>query len=761
MAMFTLSQFLQMQFDHTEWAADRLRESGEPYSLNAAFVQAQTRAPGGEPFTGQAGEAAQDKGETIAGALNRFHAETDNAANVLKTAHEALWPAAWNLRNSINAAVGPVVIKDGDRLARLPAGFYVTEDWKIQADLSRFSGSFTPDQNEALNAWLQGAQEGLDKNREALEQASDKAAADLRANTHFGQVATDRQIGSLVGETPAQAKADVRAYLAGTATPEQKARVKAALELSEDEGGPIQQMRDGKNGYVTAEQNSVLQAFAEQTHGMSVEQLQALANRPGEDGRVFAEGLNDIGNDHLKCAVPDPAHPDQKEASFGTDKLPASIKDAYGSASAYAEPPTDPRYTPNWGELQSISAIVAKVPDSQLSGSGLTKGALESAASLAKNCALERGFPAAPPQAADLLAAAGRDTMSVHDLATGQSGKQFVDSLEHAKWLDGGTALSVLTDSALKEADVGPNVSEAQAIRAGETEHAFFKELAANKDSIDSHGDFAKSMTSVAEKYMPAMFGEHPPHETTRGFDYLDRGEDHEAGYPNTREALSVLEQDTGNANKIGSALERAKAIMLEQYAAAVKDHPGAMNTDDIAHLTKTGAVDGMVDRLATDIANREHQEAFAIKSMWADNAKDSAMALAALVPGGPLAEFAAAGATGAAANYLKMELLGDAPSPGIPPGAVPAATLYSVATSTGMGFPPELKDVITGPDGHLLPWSAVEQKFSQTQKGHDLGWFRNHLEAWLARRIKPNDGDLDLHQAMDRYTQAYNSVTR
>ncbi|ADG97389.1 hypothetical protein Srot_0912 [Segniliparus rotundus DSM 44985] len=154
--------------------------------------------------------------------MNRFHAETDNAANVLRAAHEALWPAAWNLRTSINAASGPVIVKDGGRLSQLPVAFFVTEDWKVQADLSRFTGSLTADQNEALNAWLQGAQEGLDKNREALEQASDKAAADLKANVHFDQVATDGQIGSLVGETPAQAKADVQAYLAGTAPPSRK-----------------------------------------------------------------------------------------------------------------------------------------------------------------------------------------------------------------------------------------------------------------------------------------------------------------------------------------------------------------------------------------------------------------------------------------------------------------------------------------------------------------------------------------------------------
>ncbi|WP_156920294.1 hypothetical protein [Segniliparus rugosus] len=636
--MFTLSQFLQMQFDHTAWAADRLRESGEPYSLNAAFVQTQTRAPGGEPFTGQAGDAAQDKGGTVAGALNRFHAETDNAANVLKTAHEALWPAAWNLRTSINDATGPVIIQDGDRLAQLSVAFYVTEDWKVVADLSRFSGSLTQDQSEALTVWQQRAQEGLDKNREALEQASDKAAADLRANVHFEQVATDGQIGSLVGETPAQAKADVKAYLAGTATPEQKARVEAATRLSDAQQRALQEGGDAK---LSPEQTSVVSEMSGQLRDKSATDIRALVkDKLHGDGKAVSNALELMSDDHVASAVPVVQGDKTAPWRGGMDKLPAKVQQALRDKAALDDSHDTghdvipgQKY-PTLDQLQALSDLVGGSDESARQGTALDKGLLDKQYEIMAfvNTRVEGHPPQVDAFLESSMRTAGADQIADHQMLdpSNPASKGYASALLHYKWDDGGAAAKEMihhaTAGAVIPDDGGSPAQRAVAERAGEVSQTFFNQLKEEAGAFKGANAFGqylfgslgsqsplltRELADDLSHYVGAAYGNELPGQHTLGFHALA---DDKRG--DMADVIRVLATDH-DAGQTMTKASYAQVIAWEQQYAKSLDS-GETDTRSMRNAAELlGAVDKGTQDLG-DAGKKMREDGFDAAKPWA-----------------------------------------------------------------------------------------------------------------------------------------------
>ncbi|WP_148223376.1 hypothetical protein [Segniliparus rotundus] len=746
--MFTKSQFLAMQFDHTPWVADRLRESGEPYSLNAAFVQSQTRAPSGEPFTGQAGDAAQDKGDVIAAALNRFHAETDNAANVLRAAHEALWPAAWNLRTSINAASGPVIVKDGGRLSQLPVAFFVTEDWKVQADLSRFTGSLTADQNEALNAWLQGAQEGLDKNREALEQASDKAAADLKANVHFDQVATDGQIGSLVGETPAQAKADVQAYLAGTATPEQKARVEAATSLSDTQQ---QALKEGGDAKLSPEQTSVVSEMSSQLQDKSASDIKALVkDKLHGDGKAISNALELMSNPHVASAVPlvqgDKAGPWRG----GMDKLPAKIQQTLRDPVITTEA-HDTGYNtsiehkyPTLGQLDDLADLVGASDEATRQGSALDKSMIgkvgEALAESHKDGGNAEIDSKINPTMQHILNTAGVDSQAFHDVATDkQHGQQFVGDLMKHNWSDDGEAAKNAVHAATQESEG----TGAAATRSGETMRSFVDYMKDHSDELthsrlpgslplpDSLGNRNHALDrELAEgfgKYLGAAYGDELPGHGTSGFGPPMATDD-------VTKVFQVLDTDHAAAEKMHAAAYAQSMAWTEKFAGSLNTNPG---NPDLGALHHAGDLLGSVDK-ASETLGADVQK---INGTAFDAAKPWASSLVKLLPGGDVL----AKVLDSASSSLKDAYTGQGPQ-----GHVldTASLRYQIAASLiGSGKLPqngELNGYLTA-DGHLRdPGSFTND--------HDRDAYNDALTNYLSNQPAGHSITDGLTRAQEQY---------
>lgn len=751
MGMFTKSQFLQMQFDHTAWAADRLRESGEPYSLNAAFVQTQVRAPGGEPFTGQAGEAAQDKGGVVAAALNRFHAETDNAANVLKAAHETLWPAAWNLRTSINAATGPVVVKDGDRLARLPVAFSVTEDWKVTADLSRWSGSLTPDQNEAITAWLQGAQEGLDKNREALEQASDKAAADLRANVRFDQVANDGQIGSLVGETPAQAKADVQAYLAGAATPEQKARVEAATRLSDAQQ---QALREGGDAKLSPEQTSVVAEMSGQLRDKSASDIRELVtDKLHGDGKAVSNGLELMGNEHVASAVQVAQGDKTAPWRGGMDKLPPKIQQALRDPvivtthheAAFPLPSRDEHTYPTLGQLDDLADLVGASDQTTRQGSALDKSMIGKVGEALAESHKDGGSAEIDGKInrtmQHILGTAGVDSQAFHDVATDkQHGQQFVGDVLRHNWDDDGEAAKNAVHAAVQDA-VGAG---AAATRSGETMRSFVDYMKDHDQDLtnasmpghfnlsDSLGNrnpaLAREFADGFGKYLGAAYGDELPGHGTSGFGTMDPDD--------VTKVFKVLDTDHEAAAKLHAAAYAQSMAWTEKYAGSLTSSPGNPDTGALDHAGDLlGSVDKASETLGAD-AQKVNRTAFDVAKPWASS-------LVKLLPGGDVL----AKVLDSTSGSLKDAYTGQGPQ-----GHVldTASLRYQIAESlVSSGKVPqhgELNGYLT-PDGKLPNPSSITDKLT-----------REHYENALANYLDSQSSDTHVNTAFDRAEHEYNA---
>jgi hypothetical protein len=582
-----------------------------------------------------------------------------------------------------------------------------------------------------------------------------------------------------------QAATDVHQVLAGKATPEQLARVRAGLSLSPEQQAAYDA---GQHVNLTDQQKLILGQMQSQMQGMSISQIRDAQQRLGSDKGLISDALQMMSSDKFDYTKVSnlPFGSMTETAHGGGDQLPASVKDVLNKpvvgVPSVLIPGGATKDYPTLNDLHALAGIVQDGNPSLQQGTSLDQALLNKGAEiLASEEASKANFAdrvmnatVVDPAVQDIFRAAGRDTIVDHDILTGPNGQTLLHDMSVHEWADKGAGASTLTSWIH---DAAGSTNDAVATRAGETAQVLANYIAdhgANEltnietDPVThAHATIGKVNPELLRgyadaliPYQDAMVGDY---QGIKGFTALD--DFHHGDLPRTRELFAVMDSDWDpkNSNTAANAFNQAayEHAVLYEHEYGVAANNGDPNDPGNPHrldMARAGALAGLVEAGANDASGYTHQQDYE-NAKSAYDMKKSALDFmfskgTSHIPG-------AGGLISALGqNAVNDAFLGKEPT--LEHGQVVQhrsiqdeqnLAYYTVAgpliaNDPNSHIPPQY----FAPDGHLMSPTEIEN--NKDLGPHELANYYASLNAYLGHRGLGSDVDV-------KFRDSYENVTR
>jgi len=430
---------------------------------------------------------------------------------------------------------------------------------------------------------------------------------------------------------PAQAEHDVQQVLAGTATPEELARVRAGLTLT-----PPQQAayNDGQHVGLDGQQKQILGQMQAQMHGMSINDIRKAEQRLGADKNLMPDAMQMMSSssfDYAKVPLEVGAPGSLTETARGgsVDQLPTSVTDVLSKQAQVTKtdftsgfPVTLTEY-PTKDDLHTLASIVQDGNQSMQQGTYLDRGLLDRGAEILSGEEIQKTNPGmvagnqehVDPTVQDIFKAAGRDTIASHDLLTntstdpitgGPHGRAVLENITKHDWADDGAGARTMTDWIDDAANSG---NERQETRAGETAQAIADYLGDPKNGLlhlpEHPAGLSPGSISVGEQN-PSLVQAYA--EALIPFQGDMVGENHSFGFhpiedpsgsdmPKTRELFAVLDSDPTAANNFNAHAYDKVVEFQKQFAQLAGENPNFDIADQRSQgMARAGLLAGLID---------------------------------------------------------------------------------------------------------------------------------------------------------------------
>lgn len=441
---------------------------------------------------------------------------------------------------------------------------------------------------------------------------------------------------------PKQAEHDVKQVLAGTATPEELARVRDNLHLTSAQQADYDA---GRQVQLSPQQQQVLGQMQAQTHGMSIGDIRTAEQRLGPaDNHLVSDSLQMMSDDqfHYARVLPEPGAlgSTTETSQGGVHGLPDSVQKALSKDYSFYDRNFDKldTATQNAHDVSTLADIVRDGDPKFQHGTGLDKRMLDWTSDTMQHDVREptdSGFPfgskhdeyvQAREDALDkVFYAAGQDHVAVHDEMAGGDGQKFLDALHTYQWQDpshSGSTHGLLdwigTDAVSSDVPTATNAGEAAHSLATYLDGAHDKLL--HHDSgltANSVGNYDPALVSADAKalapFQRAMMGDL---SGTHGFG--DFGHPSKGDYSAARNVFAVIDSDPSAAKYFNAAAEQNIMNYQNGFADAAGKDPQMTGSnphyDDLRHAANLlGVVNGGADEEALSRGLNETDRAKAI----------------------------------------------------------------------------------------------------------------------------------------------------
>ncbi|WP_100485557.1 hypothetical protein [Mycobacteroides abscessus] len=442
------------------------------------------------------------------------------------------------------------------------------------------------------------------------------------ANIEFAnaiKMGTGGEIPPGVKEGSEDAQAVKKALAAGMPPPpEVLDRIKRITDLSPE------QKKAWEAGKLTIPQSSMdyLNSFSRSMDGQNIGQLKdmMLTKVPESDARNMMNGFQMISDPKVQGA--------DGRMKGSLDRLPdgmrnvANLPKEWNSSTAKLSPEL-------LRDRQDLAAIVQKGSADFMHGSDLDRAMLKQTEALLDAKPVTEPVTGAQmfvadPAIQDMLKAAGRDNLAVHDIVAGVDGHtpndKFIGNLLTHHYGDEGVSAGTLAHGI---APVANDTSQlGAATRAGETAHAFDqyignhgKELAGieNPWKTDWAGDplketfgklnpeLASALAEANDPFVDDLNGKVIDH--TRGFEALDDPVA-DRNMPHTRDLMATINGDPTAAKTLHEATE----LDINQYQKNYTDSLLNHQNPDVDSMNAAGRLQGLND-VGTNLAENQHHK--------------------------------------------------------------------------------------------------------------------------------------------------------
>lgn len=588
-------------------------------------------------WKGQAAEAAQ---QAIAQSATKLDITQKEAILVSLGAQRAAADAR-SVKNDLNSLI--------DYAAAAPA---------VQLDLN--TGTVTPPDT---TGWTDEEIAQLEKKMAEVE---NRAVAVLAAAEEVdGDLA--RVLSAATGgdpDTPAeQGSADGESLQDGELTPEELARLEENTTL------PPQEQEALARGELVlpASQMDYLNQLSRSLDGKSPAEIRAMIDKLGPNGGRVADALQLVSNENIAVAGADPdAQPG--DAGFvptrgGMQNLPSGIREAFEAPLRGPTAPTagtneegNPTLEwPDWykpfpylDEYRDVAAIVSAGDAKLQQGTALDNALLDKSEQILQNMHdapdiawkenIDLGQRLIDPAVQDMLSAAGRDPMAVHDALAGADGNTandgFIEDLFTHQWADNGAAAgNLLHGTGAVPTDLTDPTQLFQAEQNGQTMHAVDQWAGGNSPRLlDVPGtdgqslgqvnpELTRALAEANKPYIDDMLGN--PLDNSRGFEPLESLKNPEM--PLTRDLFAVIDTDPQAAATLNSQAYLNGLQYQENFQQSIIDG----GTVDTADLQSAGTLRGLIDSGANvadndaiKYGNLQDVKAYESRGQWFDIAK-------------------------------------------------------------------------------------------------------------------------------------------
>jgi len=483
---------------------------------------------------------------------------------------------------------------------------------------------------------------------------------------------------------PKQAEQDVKAVLAGTATPEQLARVRDNLHLS-----PTQQADydAGRQVQLSPQQQQVLGQMQAQTHSMSIDEIRTAEQRLGADNHLVSDSLQMMSDDQFRYArvLPEPGAlgSTTETSQGGVHGLPDSVQKALAKDYSLYDRTFDrlDTATKNAHDVSTLADIVRDGDPRYQHGTGLDKRMLDWTSDTMQHDVrdpTDSGFPfgnkhdeyvQAREDALDkVFYAAGQDHIAVGQEMDGAAGQQFLDNLHSYEWQDpshSGSTHGLLdwigTDGVSQDVPTATNAGHAASALAQYLD-THSQQLLNHSTTFghDTIGNYDPALVSAdahaLAPFQRAMIGDM---EGTHGFDYGHPGK---GDFSAARNVFSVIDSDPSAAKFFNAAAEHNIIDYQNSFAeAAAKDPNFGANSPHHLDLQHSANLLGVINGGAEAEATQRGLHGDEVNKAVYDLKKD---ALDSVLSGGlaKIPGFDSIPGAGFAKETLEVGILGDTP---------------------------------------------------------------------------------------------------
>ena len=625
--------------DVQEWQPEQIDEVasalGQRARTSGETAETLRNLPVFENWDGEAGEAAKAAVEHSATTLE----VSAKDAFLTSIAAQKAAQDARSVKNDLNS-----ILADA---AAAPA---------VQVDLA--SGSvIPPDTTGWEDADVQAVRDkiaNLENRMVAVLAAAEETDADL-ARVLTAATGGEPELPGEQGTNDGQSLQD------GQLTPEEMARLEENTNLT-----PEQQEALVRGDLVLpASQMEYLNNLSRSLDGKSPTEIRSMIdqmNANGQNGGAVTDALQLLGNEHVTTAGD---APEGVPTQGGMQNLPTGIRETFERPTRGPAVPTQgtneqgnptinmpnmEKPFPEIDKYRDVAAIVAA------GDPALQQGTAMDAALLDKSEEILHGMHSPPhipwednpdmsqrlidPAVQDMLSAAGRDQVAVHDQLAGTDGRspnnEFIGDLFKHQWADdGATAGTLLNGTGAVPTDLVDPTQLAQATRSGEIMHAVDQYVGNSANSpqlLDIPGTDGQSLGQVNPELTQALANANKPYiddmlgnslDNSQGFNPLDDLKNPEM--PVMRDLFAVIDTDPDAATTLNSQAYLNGLQYQANFEQSIIDG-GTVNTGDLQSAgTLRGVIDtgaNIADNDAIKYGNLQDVKAYESRGQWFDFAK-------------------------------------------------------------------------------------------------------------------------------------------
>jgi hypothetical protein len=490
----------------------------------------------------------------------------------------------------------------------------------------------------------------------AVLAAAEEADADLA-----------RVLSAATGGDPAtaaeQGTADGQSLQDGQLSPEELARLEENTSLTPEQ----QEALARGNLVLPASQMEYLNNVSRSLDGKSPAEIRSIVDKLGPNGGHVSDALQLLSNEHVTAAGVDPSlKPGDAgyiPAKGGMQNLPSGIRNTFeaplrgptvptpgvnGQGNPTIEMPDPYHPFPHLGEYRDVAAIVSAGDPALQQGSALDGALLDKSEQILENMHnapdiawqdnIGLSQQLVDPAVQDMLSAAGRDQMAVHDALVGPNpqtpNNEFIEDMFTHQWTDDGAAAgTLLHGTGAVPTDLTDPTQLFQANQAGQTMHAVDQWVGEHAPKLlDIEGTGNQSLGQVNPELTQALAEANKPYiddmlknslDNSRGFGTLDELTNPEM--PNTRDLFAVIDTNPEAAATVNSQAYLNGLQYQGNFEQSIIDGQ-TVNTADLQSAgTLRGIIDAganIADNDAIKYGNLQDVKAYESRGQWFDIAK-------------------------------------------------------------------------------------------------------------------------------------------